>query len=383
MISRSDECVPSMSAGIQTGFGPPLGRPVALAHDYLLVMRGAERTFLEMARCWPEAPITTLLYDEVGTDGVFGDRKIATSYLNRLGSGQARFRRLLPLLPGAARSLRVRQPLLVSSSSAFAHGIRADGVHVCYCHSPFRYAWFEQDEALAQAPAPLRPVLRGILGRTRAWDRRVSAEVTAYIANSRLTQERIGEYWGREATVIHPPVEVDRFAPGEPEDFFLVVGELVGHKRVDLALEACRRVGARVKVVGTGPEAKRLSAAYAREGVSFIGRVGDDELASLYQSSLALIVPNLEEFGITAVEAQAAGRPVLAVDGGGARETVIDGETGVLAPSDAERLAEAIRYTSWTSFSPEACVRSARRFAAPVFRRRLVEELDRIVGLAG
>ncbi len=367
-----------MSAGRELNSASLAERPVALAHDYLLVMRGAERSFLEMARCWPDAPIATLLYDEAGTDGLFRDREITTSYLNRLGVGQTGFRRLLPLLPGAARSLRVRQPVLVSSSSAFAHGIRADGIHVCYCYTPFRYAWFDQDEALAEVPAPMRPFLRGTLSRIRNWDRRVSAEVTAYIAISRLAQERIGECWGREATIIHPPVEIERFSPGESEDFFLVVGELVAHKRVDLALEACARARAKVRVVGTGPDAKRLRADHAREDVSFMGRVSDDELASLYQRCLALIVPKTEEFGITAVEAQAAGRPVLAVDGGGAQETVVDGETGVLVPGDPGRLAEAIADTDWTGFSPDACVRSAGRFAAPIFRRRLLEEVERI-----
>jgi glycosyltransferase involved in cell wall biosynthesis len=355
-------------------------RSVALACDYLLVMRGADRTFLEIARCWPGAPITTLLYDEAATEGLFADREVTASYLNRLGVGQAHHRRLFPLLPAATRSLRVPQPLLVSSSSAFAHGIRSADVHVCYCHTPFRYAWFEEREALAEVAGPLRPLLRLMLSRKRSWDLKVSREVTAFIANAEITRERIGEFWGREATVVHPPVEVDRFTPGEPEDFFLVVGELVGHKRVDLAIEACRRAGARLVVVGTGPEAKRLEAAYGGQDVSFLGRVDDERLESLYRRCLALIVAKVEEFGITAVEAQASGRPVLAVDGGGVRETVTDGETGVLVTGGAERFAEAIRDTDWTRFSPDACVRSAHRFSPPVFRRRLADEVARIVG---
>ena len=172
-----------LSAG---SVSPSTGRNVALAHDYLLVMRGAERTFLEMAKCWPGASITTLFYDERGIGPAFSEREIRTSYLNRLGVGQGQFRKLLPLLPGAARMLEAPAPVLVSSSSAFAHGIRSAGSHVCYCHSPFRYAWFEQDEALAEVPAPLRPPLRWTLGRSRAWDLKVSREVDAYIANSRL-----------------------------------------------------------------------------------------------------------------------------------------------------------------------------------------------------
>jgi glycosyltransferase involved in cell wall biosynthesis len=362
---------------------PDRAEGVALAHDYLLVLRGAERTFLEMARCWPGAPISTLLYDEAATERRFADWPVTTSYLNRLGVGQAHFRRLFPLLPSAARSLRVPQRLLVSSSSAFAHGIRSAGIHVCYCHAPFRYAWTEESEALAQVPAPLRPFLRLMLSRKRSWDRRVSREVTAFLTNSELTRERIGEFWGREATVIGAPIEIDRYSPGEPEDFFLIVGELVRHKRVEPALEACRLAGAKAIVVGTGADAERLMATYGGDSVSFVGRVDDEELASLYRRALAVIMPKVEEFGNTAVEAQASGRPVLAVDAGGARETVVDGETGVLAAGEVDQFAEAIRHTDWTRFSPEACVRSAQRFAPSVFRRRLVEEVERIAGGAG
>jgi glycosyltransferase involved in cell wall biosynthesis len=351
---------------------------VALAHDYLLVMRGAERTFREMSRCWPDAPINTLLYDETGTEGRFANRRIRTSYLNRLGLRQGRFRNLLPFFPRAARSLQSSQPVLVSSTSAFAHGVRSRGPHVCYCHSPFRYAWFEHALALDSVRPPVRPVLRRILSEYRRWDLESVRGVTAFVANSRLTQERIATYWDRDSSIVHPPVELSRFHVGEPEDFFLVVAELVSHKRIEVALNACNRVGVKVKVVGEGPEAKRLKATYPA-GVSFLGRVSDEKLADLYARCVALIVPNVEEFGIAAVEAQAAGRPVLAPETGGAQETVIDGETGVLIPGAVDHFAEAIRHTPWSGFSPQACVKSANRFAPSVFRRRLVSEVRRLV----
>jgi glycosyltransferase involved in cell wall biosynthesis len=355
--------------------------PVALVHDYLLVMRGAERTFAEIATCWPEAPIYTLLYDPEGTDGRFEHRTVRTSYLQRLRIRQSGFRRLLPLLPRAAESLPVQaHELVISSSSAFAHGVRCGegAVHICYCLSPFRYAWHEQGRALQEAPRALRPLLRGTLRRIRRWDVRAARRVSAYVAISALTRERIRECYGRDAAVVHPPVDVDRFHPGTPEDFFLVVTELVPHKRTELALEAARRAGVPLKVVGDGPDRRRL-ARICGSGVEFLGRLGDAELAAMYARARAVVVPNVEEFGIVAVEAQAAGRPVIAADAGGARETVVDGETGVLLePGDVDSLAEAMRHTDFDRFRPERMRKHAARFSPAAFKERFMAEVSRL-----
>ncbi|MDQ6810932.1 MAG: glycosyltransferase, partial [Actinomycetota bacterium] len=192
---------------------------VTLVHDYLLVMRGAERTFAAMAELYREAPIFTLLYSERDTSERFRGRSLTTSPLQRLGTGQATFRRLLPLYPWAIEHLRLPPSAVVlSSSSAFAHGVRAPegAVHICYCHAPFRYAWYEQARALSETPVALRPLLRAQLARMRRWDRAASRRVGHYIANSQLTRERIARYYGRGATIIHPPVETHRFAPGQP-----------------------------------------------------------------------------------------------------------------------------------------------------------------------
>ena len=267
--------------------------------------------------------------------------------------------------------------VVVSSSSAFAHGVRvADGaVHVCYCYTPFRYAWHEREPTLEAQPRLLRPLLRLTLERIRRWDLAAARRPTHYIAISELTKQRIADFWGRDSTVVHPGVEVERFAIGEPEDFFLVVGELVRHKRTELALAAARRAGRRIKVVGVGPELQRLSALYG-DSAEFLGRVSDAELADLYSRARALIVPNVEEFGIAAVEAQAAGRPVVAADAGGARETVVDGHTGVLvAERRPDALAEALRETDFDRFSAEQIAEHAQRFSTDTFKRRLVEEV--------
>jgi glycosyltransferase involved in cell wall biosynthesis len=357
---------------------------IALAHDYLLVMRGAERTFAAIADLYPQAPIHTLLYDEGGTQGRFAGRSIATSPLQRLGLDQSSFRRLLPLYPWASGRLAPHScRVVLSSSSAFAHGLRAPAgaVHICYCHAPFRYAWYEEGRALREAPAPLRPALRLQLRRMRRWDLRASRRVDAYIANSELTRERIRRYYGRDSIVVHPPVETERFAVGAPGDALLVVGEVVRHKRVQIALEGARRAGARIQVVGVGPDHGALSEAYPE--ADFLGRVSDADLAELYQRALAVVVPSKEEFGITAVEAQAAGRPVIAAAAGGALETVVDGKTGLLAKlDDPDSFAAAIRAVENLDFDPEAARQNAQRFSVEAFRTRLGEAVERTASTA-
>jgi glycosyltransferase involved in cell wall biosynthesis len=351
---------------------------VALAHDYLLVMRGAERTFAAIADLYPRAPIFTLLYDEQGTNGRFAGRSITTSPLQRLGVGQAGFRRLLPLYPFAIERLRPPScDVVLSSSSAFAHGIAVprQAVHVCYCHTPFRYAWYEEQRALSETPRLLRTPLRAQLRWMRRWDLAASRRVDSYIANSELTRERIQQYYGRDAPIIHPPVETQRFAPGEPGDSLLVVSELVRHKRVQVALEAARRAHAPIRIIGSGPEHAALSAAYPE--AEFLGRVEDEQIAALYASARAVVVPSMEEFGITAVEAQAAGRPVIAAAAGGALETVRDGETGRLATlDDVDSFARAIEGIERLDFDPARAVANAERFSVAAFQRRLSAHVE-------
>jgi glycosyltransferase involved in cell wall biosynthesis len=361
------------------------GHPdVVLAHDYLLVMRGAERTFAAIADVYSQAPIFTLLYDaaDVGLSARFATRTIVASPLQRLGVRQAGFRRLLPLYPWAIRRLRLPPcRLVLSSSSAFAHGVRvpAGATHICYCHAPFRYAWYEHQRALAEISVALRPTLRLTLARMRHWDLAASRRVDHYIANSQLTRERIARYYGREAQIIHPPVETHRFTPGSGGEAMLVVSELVRHKRVHVALEAARRAGVRIRVAGSGPERGALQASYPE--AEFVGRADDEEIAGLYASARAVVVPSMEEFGITAVEAQAAGRPVIAPAAGGALETVIDGETGLLVElDDADSFARAMRRVDSLGLDPARAASNAERFSVDAFRRRLSSFVDHVRG---
>jgi glycosyltransferase involved in cell wall biosynthesis len=344
------------------------------------VLRGAERTFAAMSDVWPDAPIFTLLYDAEGTNGRFAGRSVTTSPLQRLGASQDSFRGMLPLFPTAIRRLDVSgYDTVVSSSSAFAHGIRPGpgAKHLCYCYSPFRYAWHERERALAEVPRPVRPMLDFFLRRHRAFDRRALETVDRFLATGEIARERIRRFWGRDAQVLHPPVEVDRFAIGTPGEHVLFVAELVRHKRPEVAIEAAVAAGRRIKVVGMGPELGRLRERYGH-AAEFLGRVDDERLAGLYSEAAALVVPNIEEFGIAAVEAQAAGRPVVAIDAGGVRETVLPEQTGVLVPGgDTGALAQALR-GDLTRFDPQAIRAHAQRFRPEVFRgrlRELVEEL--------
>jgi glycosyltransferase involved in cell wall biosynthesis len=360
---------------------PPAAGRVSLVHDYLLVMRGAERTFAAIAELYSRAPIFTLLYDEQGTNERFAGHSITTSPLQRLGARQSTFRRLLPFYPSAVARLKLPpSDLVLSSSSAFAHGVRVPegAVHVCYCYTPFRYAWYEQERALSETPRPLRPLLRSELRRIRRWDISASHGVDAYLAISQLSRDRIRRYYGREATIVHPPVETDRFSPGEPGDSLLIVSEIVRHKRLEVALEAARRARAPIRVVGSGPAYVALKDAYPE--AEFLGRASDEELAALYASARAVIVPSMEEFGITAVEAQAAGRPVIAAAAGGALETVLDGKTGLLARlDDVDSFQRAIEEIDDLDFDPAQAVANAERFSVAAFKDRISAEVRRVL----
>ena len=303
---------------------------VALVHDFLLDLRGAERVFAAICDAWPEADVFTAVYDEQGTEGRFAARSPQTSFLQRLRPSARNFRPLLPLYPYAIETLDLRgYDLVISSSSAWAHGVLPDpgAVHVCYCHNPFRYAWSEREATLAARSAPMRLPLQVVLSRWRRWDWIAAQRVDRYVANSRLTASRVRRYFGREADVLHPPVELERFWPGEVGEHYLVVAELMAHKRIDVAIEAFNRLRLPLVVVGDGPEERRLRR-LAGPTVSLAGRLTDTEVAALLRSARALVVTAAEEFGIAAVESLASGRPVIALGSGGVLESVHEGETG-------------------------------------------------------
>lgn len=364
--------------------GPfPAHRPrVALVHDFLLDVRGAERVFAVMCDLFPEADVFTAVYDAAGTEGRFDHRRIRTSFLQRLRPTARTFRALLPLYPYAMESLDLRgYDLVVSSSSAWAHGVipDEDAIHVCYCHNPFRYAWNARDETLRTRNALQGFALRVVFQRWRQWDWIAAQRVDRYIANSETTRRRVNRYFSRESAALYPPVECTRFDPATPPgEQYVVLSELMRHKRIDVAVRAFTALGLPLTVVGKGPDLKRLRR-LAGPTVTFAGRVSDAEVARILQRSRALVVTATEEFGIAAVEAQAAGRPVIALRDGGLRETIVEGETGAFYErSDPDELARVLRAFDPAAVDPAACRENAMRFD----RSRFEDGLRREIALA-
>jgi glycosyltransferase involved in cell wall biosynthesis len=353
-----------------------MARPrVALVHDFLLDLRGAERVFAAICDAWPDGDVFTAVYDPAGTEGRFERRRPRTSFLQRLRPTARSFRPLLPLYPHAVESLDLRgYEIVISSSSAWAHGVLVEpgAVHVCYCHNPFRYAWAER-EATLEARNPLtRAPLRAVLSRWRQWDWIAAQRVDRYVANSALTAARIRRYFGREATVLHPPVELDRFKPGPVGEHYVVLAELMAHKRIDIAIRAFNRLGRPLLVVGDGPEYRQLRR-LAGPTVRFAGRLGDADVAAELSSARALVVTAAEEFGIAAVEALAAGRPVIALREGGVTETVREGVTGTFydVADDPASLAAAVAAFDAESVDPAVCIAAAQRFDTGRFQAAL------------
>jgi glycosyltransferase involved in cell wall biosynthesis len=358
------------------GSGP---QRVALVHDFLIDLRGAERVFLAICDLWPEADIFTAIYDEDGTEGRFAEREVHTTFLQRLRPKARTFRALLPLYPAAIESLDLAgYDVVISSSSAWAHAVICDEptVHVSYCHNPFRYAWNDRDRALQERKEPLsRAALRRLFRRWRQWDWIAAQRVNRYITNSRTTQARVRTYFGREATVIYPPVDTARFTPDSPQDHYLILSELMPHKRIDVAVHAFNALGLPLVVAGDGPDARHLRR-LAGPNIRFTGRVSDPEAAWLLSTARALIVTAVEEFGIAAVEAQAAGRPVISIGAGGALETIVDGVTGRLWNGGPAELAQAVANFDDAAVDPAACLENAARFDRAVFERALPREIE-------
>jgi glycosyltransferase involved in cell wall biosynthesis len=348
-------------------------------HDFLLDVRGAERVFLALCAMWPEADIFTAVYDEQGTEGRFADRRVHSSFLQRLHPSARTFRVLLPLYPAAIESFDLSDyDLVISSSSAWAHAVLCDEhtVHVSYCHNPFRYAWNDRDRTLARSRNPLtRAFLRGAFRRWRQWDWIAAQRTDRYVANSRATQARIRAYFGREAHVVSPPVDTERFSPGPVGDHFALVSELMPHKQIEVAIDAFNALRLPLIVVGDGPDAYRLRRS-AGPTIQFSGRLPDATVSEILQGARALIVTAVEEFGIAAVESQAAGRPVIARRGGGALETIVDGVTGCFFSGGPQELFETILRFDDAAVDPQDCVRNAARFDTSSFRRGLGAEVE-------
>lgn len=363
--------------------GVRLPERTVLVHDYLNQYGGAERLLEVMHDLAPEAPVYTSMYDPDRMPAAYRSWDIRTTWMGRLPGITASHQRYLPAYPLAFDRLRVPGcDLVLSSSSAFAKAVRppVGAAHVAYIHSPMRFAWnldgYVERERMSPA---MRRALGPAMAAMRRWDRRTAARVDRFAANSTAVRDRIRAFWDRDATVIHPPVDVERFAPVpeiEVGDYFLMVSRLVPYKRFDLAIEAFNALGLPLWIVGDGRDRAALER-QAGPTVRLLGRVSDIELAALYARARAVVFMSEDDFGIAQVEAQAAGRPVIALGAGGALDTVIDGETGVhVREQTTASLVEAVRRFERLSFSPERNVAHAARFSKERFARELVALVD-------
>ena len=349
---------------------------VALAHEYFAAWGGAEQVTAVLHDEWPNAPVYTLFVEPRHRAALSG-WEVRTSWLERLPLSGGRHRLLLPLLPRAVESLHVAPvDVLVSSSSAFIKGLKVpDGTrHLCYCHSPTRYLWDWSDQYVRdEVPLPLRPLFASVLADLREWDRAAAERVDRFVANSNTVRERIRRYYGRDAEVVHPPVDVASFTLGsrERDDFYLVVSRLVPYKNVDVAVRAFNALGTRLKIASEGRDRGRLER-LARDNVEFLGRQPGDQLRELLAAARGLVFPAEDDFGIVGVEALASGTPVIALGRGGASEIVEDGVTGVLFDEPTtEQLVDAVRRAETLSLDPAALRRAAERFDARYFRARM------------
>jgi glycosyltransferase involved in cell wall biosynthesis len=348
---------------------------VAIVHDYLNQAGGAERVVEVLHRMFPEAPIFTTLYDPGAVSQTFRKADVRVSWMRRLPKWREKFRSYMPLYPMAVRSFDLRgYDVVISSSSAWAKGVRVpDGaLHFCYCHTPMRWAWnFDAYVSRSALTPTMRTAARLTLPMLRTWDVRTSRRVDRFVANSTEVSQRIRTSYGRGSDIIFPPVDVDRFRHDrEPGDFFLVVSRLNAYKRIDLAVRACTAHELPLVVVGDGPERAMLERV-AGPTVRFAGRLPDAEVTALFETCRAFILPGEEDFGLTPIEANAAGRPVVAFARGGALDTVRDGETGVLFhDATIESLGcalQAVRSRCWNRDQLRA---HAERFSESVFVAR-------------
>jgi glycosyltransferase involved in cell wall biosynthesis len=354
---------------------------VAITHDYLVQYGGAERVVEVLHDLWPDAPIFTSIYTADLMPDEFRQMDVRTSFLQDVPGLAAHSRLGLPAYAKAFASLDLRgYDVVVSSSSGWAHGVHTDldALHIVYCHNPARWLYRPESYPALElaAVAPFRPALK-------RWDRRAARRANRYIANSETTRRRIFAAYGRPSVVVHPPVNTGRFEIGEPDDYYLCVSRLNDYKRIDLAIAACHDLGVPLVVAGAGPARARLERGAEGHDVRFLGRIPDGDLASLLARCRALIVPAEEDFCITAVEAMAAGRPVVGYARGGLVETVLPDRTGVLFASQTlESVTGAMLRLERLDLDSRTIRRHALQFDAARFKDELVAIVESDLGIS-
>jgi len=355
---------------------------VALVHDWLTGQRGGEKVLEVFAEIFPDAPVYTLFHFPGSQIDAIEKRDIQTSFIQRLPFLRKRYRRYLPLFPLAIELFDFQEyDMVISSSHCAAKGAipGPDALHICYIHSPMRYAWnqyfsyFSSDRLGFMS----RLIIPGKIHKLRIWDESSTHRVDHFIANSRTVAQRVKKYYRRDADIMHPPVDTDFFVPGEKrQNYFLIVSALVPYKKIDMAIDAFNQKGLPLKIVGVGPDYRKLRK-MAKANVQFLGSLPGVDLRQIYQEARALIMPGEEDFGINSLESQACGVPVIALGRGGATETVIPGDTGLLfdAPN-VPGLAAALDKFQDFSFNKTTIRTNALKFSRSSFKRKASSYFD-------
>ncbi len=358
-----------------------------IVHDYLIQMGGAERVVALMAKAFPNSEIVTSATKYESLFPEFYGRKIKNTWMQRIPGIDERFKTLFPLYPFAFKALgKLDSDVVWMSSSGFAKwtNFSHSSNVFCYCHTPPRFFWQPENYLPYEVSNPLiRRLVGYVLPLFRIADYHAAQRVSHFIANSKMVQDRIKEFYGRESVVIYPPVNVDRFTVSEnSEDFYLIVSRLVGYKAIDRAVEGLSKLGKRLIIIGDGPDRERLEG-LAGPTIEFKGRLSDEEVTWHMRNCYAFVFPGLEDFGITPVEAQACGKPVLAFEAGGALETIESGTTGMFFPDpSAESLASVVPDFEAQSWNPMKIRANAEKFSEEVFLKRMISYMEKESGLS-
>ncbi len=351
---------------------------IAIVHYYLVSVRGGERCFLTLAETFPEADLFAVVVDPASQPAWLNERGVKTSFLQKMPGSKKYFRQFFMLYPYAVEQFDLSgYDLVISSSAGFTHGVLTapETCHICYCYNTFRYAWNWHHDFIAGSNPIARLFLGPLLSWIRTWDVAAAQRVDYFSAISAVTQRRIKKYYRRDSTIIHPPVDLSKFNiinERQPGDYFLAVSELVPYKKTDLVVEAFNQLGYPLIVVGDGPQRESLQK-MANSNVQFMGRIPDAALNELYNGCRALVFMAKEDYGIVPLEAQAAGRPVIAYGAGGVLETVLGNTTGIFfAKQDVAALIEAIACFEKMTFDRQAIKRHAETFGVEIFQERIL-----------
>lgn len=358
---------------------------VAIVHHWLVNMRGGEKVVQALCELYPQADIFTHVHAPENLGGAFAGHRVCTSFIQRLPKAKTLYQNYLPLMPLALEQLDLRgYDLVISSESGPAKGVLTspETLHICYCNTPMRYVWDMYHDYLEGVPRFKRLLIPPLMHYLRLWDQASANRVDHFVTNSAFVAKRVAKHYRREAEVIYPPVDTEDFSPGgSSDDFYLIVGQLVGYKRADLAVEAFNRSGRRLVVIGAGEQLEQLRPA-AGANIEVLGRQSFDVIRDHYRRCRALIFPGVEDFGIVPVEAMASGRPVIAYGQGGALETVKDGVSGMFFREQTpEALNECLdRFEERVAdFRPETISAHARQFDRSVFKQRIESSIKRLL----